>query len=459
MLIKNVKLVTGGNDVVEASLVIDEDRIIEIKKLPKPSSNYDEILDGKGLPALPGGIDIHAHVYDPQYLHHEDFKSGSKAALYGGVTTFFDMPLRMYVEDEKTFRTKQEAGLRDSLVNFGVIAGMMNEDNISSVEMLQSLGINLFKMFTCKPFKPKSEGGLTKVVRSVVGRRGVLIVHAEDDAIAEYLTNEFRESGMNDPVSYHESRPALAEAMAIMRIANIAEFLGLKHNIHIAHLSSAEGLREVIKSRLKGINLTVETTPHHLYFTKEDASRLGNYLKLAPTLKQRDDVKALWKGLASGSINAVASDNAPSTRSEKEVTVWDAWGGIPNLEVMLPLVFTIGIKKLGILTLERYVKVTSENPAKIAGIYPRKGSLNIGSDADITIIDPNFCFKVTADKLHHKVDWTPFEGLELCGWPQHVIINGKLVLKDRELILPDFRGSYVSLSHHERNVETFNESL
>ncbi|MEM4686856.1 MAG: dihydroorotase family protein [Zestosphaera sp.] len=445
MLIKNVKLVAGNNDLVEASLVVDEGKVVEVKKLPK-SRSYDNVLDGGGLIALPGGIDIHAHVYDPQYLHHEDFRSGSEAALYGGVTTIFDMPLRMYVEDEKTFKVKYEAGLKDSLVNFGVIAGMMNEDNIASVETLQSLGVNLFKVFTCKPFRPRSDGGFTKVVRSVVGRRGVLIVHAEDDTIAEYLTNEFRESGVNDPVFYHESRPALAEVMAIRRVADVAEFLGLKRGIHIAHLSSAEGLNEVIKSRHRGVYLTVETTPHHLYFTKEDVSRLGNYLKLAPTLKRRDDVRALWRGLASGSIDAVASDNAPSTRSEKEVDVWDAWGGIPNLEVMLPLLFTLGIKKLGVLTLEKYVEVTSKNPARIAGIYPRKGSLQVGSDADITLIDPNFCFGVRADKLHHKVDWTPFEGLELCGWPRHVIINGQLVMREREIVSQEFRGSYVFLS-------------
>jgi len=445
MLVKNVKLVIGGNDVIEASLVIDDGRVAGVMKSLALNS-YDEVLDGRGLLALPGGIDIHAHIYDPQYLHHEDFRSGSEAALYGGVTTFFDMPLRMYVEDEKTFKMKYEAGLRDSLVNFGVIAGMMNEDNVSSVETLQSLGVNLFKVFTCKPFRPRSDGGFTKVVSTVVGRGGVLIVHAEDDIIAEYLTSEFRKSGKSNSLSYHESRPALAEAMAIRRVADVAEFLGLKQGVHIAHLSSSEGLNEVVRSRLHGVYLTVETTPHHLYFTKEDSSKLGNYLKLAPTLKQREDVKALWEGLASGHINAVASDNAPSTRSEKEVNVWDAWGGIPNLEVMLPLVFTLGVKKLGILTLERYVEVTSENPAKIAGIYPRKGSLHVGSDADIVLIDPNLCFEVRASILHHKVDWTPFEGLELCGWPRHVIINGELVLKDRELVSPRFRGSYVFLS-------------
>lgn len=445
MLIKNIKLVVGNNDVVEASLVIDEGKIVEVKKLSTPES-YDEVLNGEGLLALPGGIDIHAHIYDPQHLYHEDFKSGSEAALYGGVTTIFDMPLRMYVEDEKTFKVKYEAGLKDSLVNFGVIAGMMNEDNVSSVEVLQSLGVNLFKVFTCKPFRPRSDGGLTKVVKSVVSRGGVLIVHAEDDAIAEYLSNEFRGSGTNDPLAYHESRPALAEAMAVRRVADVAEFLGLKRGLHIAHLSSAEGLNEVIKSRNRGVHLTVETTPHHLYFTKEDVARLGNYLKLAPTLKQRDDVRALWRGLASGIIDVVASDNAPSTKAEKEVNVWDAWGGIPNLEVMLPLVFTLGVRKSRILTIERYVEITSRNPSRIAGIYPRKGSLQVGSDADIVLIDPDLCFRVTADKLHHKVDWTPFEGLELCGWPRHVIINGQLVMREREVVLQRFRGSYVFLT-------------
>ncbi|MEM2021470.1 MAG: dihydroorotase family protein [Zestosphaera sp.] len=443
-LLKNVRIPAGGNEAVEASILIDEGRVVALTKEPGHLGNFDEVIDCNGLIALPGGIDIHAHVYDPLYPDHEDFRSGSEAALHGGVTTFFDMPLRAYVESEESFRVKYEAGLRDSVVNFGIIGGMMNENNLTSVRTLQSLGVNMFKVFTCRPFRPENDSGLSKVVETVVRNGGVLVVHAEDDALTEHLAESFKSSGRHDARSYHESRPATAEALAINRVARIARFLKIEHGVHVAHLSSRIGLGEVVQARLSGVELTVEVTPHHLYFTREDVERLGNYLKLAPTLKDASDVRALWKGLASGVIDAVASDNAPSTRFEKEVDVWSAWGGIPSLEVMLPLVFTLGVKKTGVLTLERFVEVTSTNPARITGIHPRKGVLALNSDADLILIDPNLCFEVTPARLHHKVGWTPFEGLELCGWPRHAYVNGQLVMRDRELVT-DARGSYVPL--------------
>jgi allantoinase len=432
LLIKDAKLILWGNEVVEGSILVEEGKIASILKDYKRIREVDEVIDGKGLLAVPGGIDLHAHIYDPDYLHHEDFRTGTIAAAFGGITTVYDMPLRLYVENEETFKIKHDNGLRNSLINFGILAGMMNEDNISNIARLRKLGVKGFKLFTCKPFRPEYERTLTEVIKTVDENDGVTIVHAEDDSIVDYLVNKFKNEGREDPLAHHESRPAEAEASAIAKIISIALYLDAR--VHIAHVSSALGADEVGKGKALGVKVSAETCPHYLYFTKDDVRGHGNYLKMTPSLKNKEDVEALWRALADGTIDAVASDHAPSPRDEKEVNVWDAWGGIPVIETMFPFVFTFGVKKLGIIDLERYVDITSRNPALIMDIYPRKGEIALGSDADIVLLDPELCMEVKPDKLHHKVDWTPFEGIELCGWPKHVILNGDVLIRDRELI-------------------------
>ncbi len=454
VLIRNVKVVLRGNYIVSASIYVRDGRIASIVK--EDSSlirSSDVVIEGRGLLALPGFIDIHAHIYDPDYTHHEDFKTGSTAALYGGITTFFDMPLRMYVEDRETLRTKVDEGRRNSLINFGILAGMMNEGNLGNVPQLRAEGVKGFKLFTCKPFRPKLDGTLSEVIKTVSNYGGVTIIHAEDDALIEPLVSKLKSQGVRDPIAHHLSRPPEAEASAINRVVNIAKFHGAE--IHIAHVSSRLGAEEVRRGKEVGVKVTAETCPQYLYFTREDVIKWGNYLKITPSLKSRADVEALWKALAGGVIDAVASDHAPSTREEKEVDVWEAWGGAPVLETMFPLVFTLGVKKTGLLTLRRFIEVSSENPAKILGIYPERGALAPGSKADIVLLNPGKCFEVKADKLHHKVDWTPFEGVELCGWPEVTIVNGEVILKDGEIQVSGFRGEYLGVkSRIESGVAT-----
>ena len=443
LLILNARIPVVGNDVVEGSIEVVDGRIAALRKdVPETSrAGFNKVINASGLIAVPGGIDIHAHVYDPDYTHHEDFKHGSIAAAFGSITTFYDMPLRMYVDDLSKLRMKVEAGLRDSVINFSVIAGMMNEGNVPNVRGLREAGVKLFKLFTCKPFRPETDLGIAEVIDAVSRAGGLVTIHAEDDSIIDYLTARFKAEGRTDPLAHHESRPPEAEAAAVYRVINIARRLNTP--IHLAHISSAAGAEAVRWGKSSGVRVTAETCPHYLVFTKDDVARWGNYLKMNPSLKTSDDVRALWGALADGTIDAVTSDHAPSTAEEKEGDVWSAWGGIPGLETMFPLIFTYGVRKLGLLTLERYVEVTSENPARIAGLYPRKGALAPGSDADIVLIDPNLCFRVRADALHYKVGWTPYEGLELCGWARHVFVGGEAVIEDREFVGEGVRGAFI----------------
>ncbi len=443
LLIRGARVLIKGNYLREANIHVADDKVVKISThdTELTVNRYDKVIDAKGLIAVPGGIEIHAHIYDPDYTHHEDFFTGSLAAAYGSITTIYDMPLRMYVEDLKTLEIKVKEGLRNSVINFGIIAGMMNEKNIGNIKQLRDAGVKAFKLFTCKPFRPASDAGITKVIEAVNSNDGTVMIHAEDDAILNYLAEKYRRLRRDDPVAHHESRPAEAEASAVARVLIIAKMLSMR--VHFAHISAGLSVRLIRKAKEAGVQVTAETCPHYLLFTKDDVMKWGNYLKMNPALKTKDDVRELWRALADGTIDAVTSDHAPSPRDEKEVDVWSAWGGVPGVETMFPAIFTYGIKRLGLLTIERYVEVTSTNPAKIMGIYPRKGTLVVGSDADIALIDPNLTIKVRPDVLHHKVDWTPYEGMELCGWAKHLIVNGKVVIEDREFIRENVSPRYV----------------
>lgn len=434
VMVKN-GLIWMGSDFVEGNILIEDGKIVGFSK--KHFKDLDQIVDAHGLPVIPGGIDIHAHVYDPEYLDNEDWRSGSLAAAFGGITSIYDMPLRVFVDNKDILKKKIEAAKKDSYINYGVHAGFMNEKNYMNIPELADEGVKGYKIFTVRPFKA-DDPGLARVFEMIRDVNGVVLAHSEDDGLVDYGEDKYSE--FNDIVSYHKSRSPEAEAAAILKLGYYAKHIGTQ--LHIAHLSSEEGLMAIRYLRSRGINITVETCPHFLYFTRKDAEKYGPYLKLAPTLKTARDRDALWRGLADGSIDAYASDNAPAPRALKEKPVWEAWGGIPNLEIMGPFLYTFGVKQERI-TFNRFVEVFSTNPAKIMGMYPRKGALLIGSDADILVLDYKTPKKITPYTHHHKVDWTPWDGLELYGFPAHLLVNGEVIIEDGEVVGEPGKGKYL----------------
>jgi dihydroorotase (multifunctional complex type) len=435
LLVKNAKL-WFNNGFVEANIEIEDGVITAITK-SKLRGKYDEVIDARHEPVIPGVIDIHAHVYDPEYTSHEDWSTGSLAALYGGITTVFDMPLRVYVDSRDMVKKKIEEARKNSYINYGIIAGFMNENNYKRIPELADEGVKAYKIFTARPFKPV-ETAYPYILDMIANVDGVAVFHAEDDAFIEYGEYRFREQ--DDPEAYHKHRTPYAEAAAIIRVGLLASEIGTR--IHIAHLSSKEGLEALRYIRERGARVTAEVTPHHLYFTRESAMSYRGYLKVAPTLKSSSDVEALWRGIARGDINAYVSDNAPSPRELKEKNIWEAWGGIPNLEIMIPFLYTYGVRTMRI-SFERFVEVTSREPARIMNIYPEKGEICVGCDADLVVLDTMKPYKYDSSKHHHKVDWSPWDGLEFYGTPLHVIINGEVMIKDHELVGKPGKGRYV----------------
>jgi len=433
LLLRNVKLYWHG-DVVEGNIVVENGIIKSVSRKEAPA---DVTVEGGGLLAIPGGIDIHAHIYDPLHHDHEDWRTGSLAGLYGGVTTIIDMPLRVYVDNLDVLMQKKYEAMKSSYVNYGLTGGFINEQNYQCIRDLVKHGVVTFKIFTCRPFMIR-DSALPRALRLIAEYNAVGIIHAEEESLIAYREECLRTR--KDPLAYHESRTGCVEAAAIMKTGFYAAETSAR--VHIAHVSSREGVEAVRYLKERGVKITAEVTPHHLYFTRRDVEKLGNLIKVAPTLKNSEDREALWRGLASGVIDVLASDNAPAPLVKKLGDVWSAWSGVPSLEVMVPLLYTYGFLQ-GKISLKRLVEVIAENPAKILGIYPVKGSLSIGSHADIIVLNTRSTRVISARTHHHKVDWNPWEGVELYGAPHHVLVNGYLVLESGELVGEPGRGVYV----------------
>jgi dihydroorotase (multifunctional complex type) len=359
------------------------------------------------------------------------------AGAYGGITTLIDMPLRVYVDNLDVLRKKIEEAKKNSYVNYGVTGGFVNGRNKDAVTLLAREGVKTFKVFTARPFRAEDHD-IPDIFEQISNVNGVAIVHAEDDALIELGERKYR--SFDNPLYYHLHRTDNAEALAILKVGFYAYETNTQ--LHIAHLSSAKGLEAVTFVRRYYGRVTVETCPHYLYFTRDDTLRLGNYIKVAPTLKTQVDRESLWRGLDTGAIDVYASDNAPAPRPEKEKDAWSAWGGIPNLEIMMPFLYTFGVEGRRI-TFETFVNVTSRNPSRVLGLYPVKGELAVGSDGDIVVLETRKPRRISASTHHHKVDWTPWEGLELKGHPLHLLVNGSVLIEKGELVGEPGRGVYV----------------
>jgi allantoinase len=395
--------------------------------------NADKKIDAKGRFVMPGLVDGHAHLYDPAFTNREDFTSGTSAAAAGGVTTVIEMVLTTPVDSAERVRAKIEEGRRSSLIDFSFHAGMMNLSNLPNIPEIAELGVRSFKTFTCKPYYA-DDHTLTSLMRETATHRSILNVHAEDEQLANDNLQKLLTAGRNDPMAHAEWKPNIVEERAVKKVIEFAREIGSR--LHISHMSTHEGVAAVKKAKKRGVRVTTETCPHYLTFTRKDMKKQGPYLKMNPSLKGPRDVAALWKGLRDGTVDIVTSEHAPGLRTEKEVgwnDIWKAWGGVPAIETMLPVLLSEGVNKHR-LTLTGLQRVCCENPAKIFGNYPRKGVIEEGADADLVMIDLKMKRKVRGEDLHQKADWTPYEGWTLKGWPILTMRRGQIIYQDRELV-------------------------
>src|SRR4051794_19632684 len=393
-----------------------------------------EEIDATGQYVLPGLIDGHVHFREPGLEHEETWLTGTRAAVMGGVTTVLDMPNTVPPTDTAE-RARQKLGLagRAAYCDYGLF-GLVGESVESVDELAHSgliVGLKVFMGPTTGDLRAPDDDGLRKAL--VVARDAGLRVafHAEDRGIIEASEAATRRTGRTDAIAHLDARPVSAEVAAIDRAGRLLIETGARG--HILHLSSAAGLSVVERVRAAGADLTCEIAPHHLLLDRDIYAAAGGVARVNPPIRGGEDAASLRAALADGRIDLVATDHAPHRAEEKQsASIWDVPSGFAGVETMLPLLLTRGVHE-GWLSPERLVQVTSEAPARVWSLHPTKGALEIGSDADITIVDLEGAGVIRADDLHGMNNLGPFEGAPTRGAAVATIVRGRIVMRDGQL--------------------------
>ena len=408
-------------------------------------------VDAKGKVLMPGLIDGHAHFHDPAMPSHEDFTSGSRAAAAGGVTTVVDMPLTSQVDTVPLVKEKIRQGERLSVIDFSLYAGMINSSNYTRMREMAGVGVVAFKAFTCAPYQANL-GVIAKSLSEVSDVGGHLTVHAEDQGVLDEFATDM-EGDWDAPISHSLSRPELAEYLAVKETIAVAAKTG--GHLHIAHITTRDGLGEIERAKQNGVQVTTEVCPHHLMFNRDEMNQLGPKSKMNPPLRSREDRGALWSGLLRGVIDMTVSDHAPSPMPEKlkgSEDIRKAWAGVDGTQMILRVLLSEGMNK-GRISLDRILQAGARNPAKIFGLYPKKGTIMVDSDADLVLVDPTVEQKIRADMMFSESGWTLYEGLTMKGAPVATYARGEPVFEDGTITAKPGRGRFCPMGGPPREAE------
>ena len=450
-LVTNGTVVTA-TDILQADILAEDGRIAAMADgLPAEGCT---VIDARDCLVMPGGVDVHTHLnleVGGEKVS-DGFYFGSMAAAFGGTTTIvehpgFGPPGCSLNHQLNSYRQQAET---EMVIDYGLHAVIQHVDQavLDDISLLPGQGISSLKVYLTYSGRLTDEEIIT--VLKTAQAAGVRVTfHAENHAIISSLTNKFRTMGdCSDPMLHPASRPDYAEAEAVFRLIQLARAAG-EVPIYIVHLSTAAGLEIIRKARRQGSEIYAETCPQYLVLTEDCYKKPGDeglqYI-LSPPLRRQEDCDALWDGLGDDSIDVVATDHCSFSRMQKvergRTDIFAAPGGIPGVETRMPLLFSEGVvkKRIG---LNRFVRLTATNPAKIMGLTPHKGDLAIGGDADMIILDPRVKKTVSADALHQHVDYTPFAAMEIQGWPTTVMQRGQIVIKDEQLKIARGAGSFV----------------
>ena len=395
-------------------------------------------IDASNLHILPGLIDAHVHFRDPGVTHKEDFSTGSTAAVCGGITTVIDMPNQIPpTENAEQVGVKKKIAESKSLCDFAVL-GVIHQTNADDIIPMAQAGAIGYKIFFGETIGnlPFPDDGMCQIVFPNITKSGVpLCVHAENRQIQHFWTNKLKAEGKNDPIYWESSRPWLCEAESIAHVMFLAETFGTK--LHIVHASTRQAVEMVRDAKARGLRFTAETQPHYLLRVDTDMKDVGPLLKMNPPVRSKDHQDALWQGLLEGSVDMIATDHSPHTLEEKgcdingkmlKPAIWECISGFCGVETNVPLLLTQVNK--GRMTLNHYVKVQSENVAKVWQMYPKKGTIRLGSDGDLTIVDMNKEGTIDPNKLHSKNHPTPWGGWKVKGMPVYTVVRGHVQMKD-----------------------------
>jgi dihydroorotase len=432
LVIYNGKIVSPDT-VIDASIAIKDGRVLAVGDMDAmPAAN--ETFDATGLHILPGAIDVHVHFRDPGYPHKEDWESGTAAAAFGGVTTVFDMPNTIPpTGSAEILAAKHRIAASKAHVEFGLY-GVLGDDTIANVQELVQGGVIGFKLYMGNTFGKiaSPSTGATLEAFEVVAATGKRIsLHAETNSIMERRQKRLMEVGISDQFAHLAARPAVVAVEAVSRAAILAEWTGAR--IHILHISSAEELRPLREAKARGVDITGETCPHYLMLSTDDYTRVPGVIAVNPPVREARNQAPLWQALLDGTIDLIATDHAPHTPEEKTRNdIWTVDCGFPGVETQMPLMLTE--VNAGRMSISDYVRMSSYNPARIWGLFPHKGNLAPGADADIAMVDLGREHTIRDSEIQSRSKISPWDGRRIKGLPVHTIVRGRFVMKDRVLV-------------------------
>jgi dihydroorotase len=431
LIIHNGRIV-HPDGIVDASIAIKDGRIQAIGT-PDSLPAATETFDASGLHILPGAIDVHVHFRDPGYTHKEDWDTGTAAAAFGGVTTVFDMPNTVpATANAQALAEKHEIASSRARVDYGLY-GFLGEDTIPNVAEMIAGGVIGFKLYMGETFgrlPTPSTGAMLEAFETVAPTGKRISLHAETASIMARRETRMRDAGRTDALAHLAARPAIVAVEAVSRAAILAEWTGAR--IHILHISSAEELLPLAAAKTRGVDITGETCPHYLFLSSDDYARCGGVIRVNPPVREARNQQPLWQALANGTVDIIATDHAPHSPPEKTRNdIWTVDCGFPGVETQMSLMLTNLAPHHA--TICDYVRWSAYNPARIWGLAPHKGAIQVGADADLAIVDLNRQQTIDDAELQSRSKISPWHGTKIKGLPIHTLVRGRFIMRDRTL--------------------------
>jgi len=445
--------------VVHGALAVKDGRVaalFEEGSLPREVI-AGQVTDARGRYLLPGGVDPHVHIRYPGGKLRETFVSGSRAAAAGGCTTIIEHPISTPPQySPETLQRRTEAAERECVVDM-VFYGAAGAAHLPEISRIAEAGICAFKTFLHAAPEGRDEEfvGLTakdnfelyQVMREVAKTGLLMAAHTEDNDMVQGGVAALRAAGNTGPIAHCLSRPALTEVLAVQRLIAIAKETGAR--VYLVHVSAPESIRLAKAAKAEGVELYIETCPHYLYMSEEDVVKYGAYCKCNPALRPKEMAEELWRYVEDGTVDTIGSDHAPYLVEEKEnhkEDIFVAPAGFPGLETRLGCMLKAVHE--GRISLQRAVELTSANPARIFGLYPKKGAIRLGADADLVLLDPEQPYRVRADRLvtMAKEVCHFMDGLELYGPVEQTYVRGRLVYDQGDFPAEPGYGQWINMA-------------
>jgi dihydropyrimidinase len=452
-LIKNGTVVTAS-DLYQGDVLVEDEKIALIGS--KIDIEADTVIDAAGKYVLPGGIDVHTHLDMPfgGSKSADDFETGTRAAAFGGTTSIVDFAIQYRGQTlHHAWETWMKKAEGKAVIDYGfhMIMTDLNDQTETEMDALVRQGVTSFKLFMAYPgVFMLDDASIFKALLRTGRNGGTICMHAENGGVIDVLVQRALAEGKTAPKYHALTRPARAEAEATHRAIALAEIADVP--VYIVHLSAAEALEMVTEARDRGLPAFAETCPQYLFLSYDNYEEPGfdgaKYV-MSPPLRAKATQDRLWRGLAFNDLQAISTDHCPFCMKEQKELGRDDFSKIPNgapgIETRMSLVYDGGVRS-GRISLNRFVELTSTSPAKIFGLFPRKGTIAPGSDADIVVFDPNRSVTLSVKTLHMNVDYNPYEGRQVTGATDTVLSRGRLVIKDGAFVGRPGSGSFLKRS-------------